>query len=671
MDVRYTMFIIALCAFQTTHTLISVQAFHGSSSSVSHTSIQFGLVRASDKNSRLEQELTALNAFNLKKKRAVSPQQPQSKVKAVPRIAVKPRPLVSLDEKSGRYIPPKEVSVSVSSSSQDEAISISSGKDSDDYLYYESMSGWSTFKDGIYGVVDVVKGLRREKTVNSITDRTLEVAYTDTVGARSETAASIRKALSSPTPQTPGSQLLEKYEKSLKTKPNSSELNDISTGENLFTTESRKSFNSVKDTLYDTADSLKKKRKGNEVEVTSSSVLASQYKVPTKPSFNEEVSVKLISSNLEGIKSNNPIKRFKAQRAIAIEERKLQSKVQSEQRKQAFDSLKQMVFNFVESIQFIYQVILSIPSEVEKAIESTQYSLATTQTQIQDNFLEIQKAPAKIETFVEESKRSTLETVETVQAIPGQVEKQIVDTKEGIVKAVEDVQAIPGNIERKINETKKSIEETKQGVENFVQKIEDITFDAKVLAGLEKARPPPPPPPPPPKTAQDIAIGVAGEAAKLAGKSAVVVATGTVGMGVAGAKLAWGAASNEIAKNKEKQQRPVSLEKIGVKEQEESIANVVSAVTAVNRPKTIAEIDPLLEKEVTEALRVAEEALSATENTATTSVTPIRSIDGIPTMDINEAVRKAKEAAFQARKDANDVETMLMERKFYVKDQTP
>uniref|UniRef100_A0A7S3Q8V2 Uncharacterized protein n=1 Tax=Chaetoceros debilis TaxID=122233 RepID=A0A7S3Q8V2_9STRA len=671
MDVHYhytMMFIIALCAFQATHTLIPVHAFHVSSPSF----------RTFEK--RATATTTALNAFNLKKKF-----EPQPEVKSVPRIAVKPRPLVSLDEKSGRYIPPPKEVLSVSSSSHDKSDTISYGNEPDGYDYYESMSGWSTFKDGIYGVVDIVKGLRREKTVNSITDRTLEVAYTDTVGdsatSRSETAASIRKALSFSSPtQTPGSQLLEKYEKSLKTKTKSSEFNDssISTGENLFTTESRKTFNSVKDTLYDTADSLKKKKKENKPkpEATSTSTSTS-YKVPTKPSFNEEVSVKLISSNLEGITSNNPIKRFKAQRAIAIEERKRQSRLQREERKQTFDNLKQMVFNFVESLQVMYQVILSIPSEVEKAIDSTQYSIATAQTQIQDNFLELQKAPAKIETFVQESKRTTLETVETVQAIPGQVEKQIVDTKEGIVKAVEDVQAIPGNIERKINETKKSIEETRQGVENFVQKIEDITFDAKVLAGLEKARPPPPPPPPPPKTAQDIAIGVAGEAAKLAGKSAVVVATGTVGMGVAGAKIAWGAASNEITKNREKQQRlqVVSLDKIGVQEQEESIAiaKAVSAVTAVDRPQTMAEIDPLLEKEVREALRVAEEALSATENSATTSVTaPIRSIDGIPTMDINEAVKKAKEAAFQARRDANDLEAMLMERKLYgIKDQTP
>ena len=248
---------------------------------------------------------------------------------------------------------PTEVSASgssSSSSSHDKTETISYGNEPDGYDYYESMSGWSTFKDGIYGVVDVVKGLRREKTVNSITDRTLEVAYTDSVGARSEsetetTAASIRKALSfsSPTPQTrtPGSQLLDKYEKSLKTKSKSSELN---TGENLFTTESRKTFNSVKDTLYDTADSLKKKKKENKnknkPEATSTST---SYKVPTKPSFNEEVSVKLISSNLEGIQSNNPIKRFKAQRAIAVEERKRQSRLQSEQRKQTFDNLKQMV----------------------------------------------------------------------------------------------------------------------------------------------------------------------------------------------------------------------------------------------------------------------------------------------------------------------------------------
>eukprot|EP01083_Nonionella_stella_P076144 207336_1 len=147
MDIHYTMFIIALCALQTTHTFISVQAFHGPSSH-----IQFGLARAStDNNSRLERQLTALDAFNLKKKRTASPQQPAAK--SVPRIAVKPRPLVSLDEKTGRYIPPKQVSVS-SSSSQDEVILSSVKEQPDDY--YENMSGWSTFKDGIYGVVDVV-----------------------------------------------------------------------------------------------------------------------------------------------------------------------------------------------------------------------------------------------------------------------------------------------------------------------------------------------------------------------------------------------------------------------------------------------------------------------------------------------------------------------------------
>lgn len=579
-----------------------------------------------------------------------------SPMTSVPRIAVKPRPLVSLDEKTGRYIPPPKALTPDSSSV--------SPQDQEEFTYNDSLGGWGAFKDGVYGIVDSVSGLRSNKTPNGIADRTISVAYSDTVG---------KKASPSSPDSTPGKRLLETYNKSLKNDPETRE--DISTGENLFTSDTRKTFNIAKDTFYNAVDALGKKEKTEKDEAADISIEMNLFRVATKPSFNEEESVALVSSQLDDLVSTNPLKRFKARVAIATEQRKRERNLQANNKNQAFAALKNMFYSFVETCQAIYLIVLSIPEEVEKMIEATQDAMETTQTQIQSSIVEIQQTPDKIEQAVVQTRATTTETIETIKQIPIQVESKLTETKEGITKTIQEVQAIPGKVEQTVTETKKSIEDTKQGVANFVQKVEDLTFDAKVMVGLEKAKPPPPPPPPPPKTSQDIAREVAGEAVKLAGKGAVVVAKGTAGMGISGAKLAWNAATKAQEKKKMEQQQKKELQR-NVEESVRAAATSAKAEDIIPKrvpkaenlpkpPRTIAEIDPLLEKEVAEALRVAEEALAAGKQEQAVA---IAKTEGIPTMDINEAVMKAKEAAAQARKDAAELEAMLMERKYYVKE---
>jgi hypothetical protein len=75
--------------------------------------------------------------------------------------------------------------------------------------------------------------------------------------------------------------------------------------------------------------------------------------------------------------------------------------------------------------------------------------------------------------------------------------------------------------------------------------------------------------------------------------------------------------------------------------------------------QTLADIDPLLDNKITEALRSAEAALYAKKQSK--KIQNDKNT-GVITIEINEAVRKAKEAAELAKKDADELEAMMNER---------
>jgi hypothetical protein len=309
---------------------------------------------------------------------------------------------------------------------------------------------------------------------------------------------------------------------------------------------------------------------------------------------------------------------------------------------------------------------VNVPSEIEKSIEMTQY-------EIEKAAVKIQKSPEKVQLMIEDTKKTVKETqTATVKIVneAQQMPKRVGDTVAGTVK---EVRAIP----TKVN---KSIEDTKNEVKYFVQ-------EARYRTGLE-IRPRPPPPPPQAKSLEELrnelALKVAKEAALFAGKASIVIATGTAGMAVGGVKIALQAA--KAAQEKSKRER-----KDGDMVRESQLATPITTAPKVT-PLSIAEIDPSLEKEVSEALRLVEVAMKESKVTEISKpevevamkeskVTEIsepevkiettrkvlrksRPLAISPNdIDINEAVKRANLAAENAQKDAAFLKAFLNKRK--------
>lgn len=555
-----------------------------------------------------------------------------SKKKNIVRIPVKSRPLVVLDEKTGKYVPQQSLpDVAVPGISEKETL-----------VEINQVSGWDTFKGGVYNMVDGITSIRRTKSKNSIKHRTIAVAYSDTIEA---------KVASSDKETAPGQKLMQQYEASLKTTPENVPR-DLSNGENLFKSDLQKSFDSAKDSMYGTIDNLSWKKKPPSSIPNTQEVI---NKLPSKTSINNDVEVTTLSANASALNSANPLKRLKASLAIFFEERKRKRFEAAASRRAAVDNLKRFIFDFIDTVQVMYEALLSTPAQLER-------SALSAQDAVEETMLAIQKTPEKIQRVLEDTKKSVEETqkvtmgvMEDVKAFPQKVSTSV----EGVVT---EVQAIPRKVETSMEQTKQGVQQTVKGVQQFMQKVEDMTNEMKYMTGLE-ARPPPPPKPPrtTEELAKDVAVGVAKGTASLAGKAGVVVAKGTAGMAVSGAKLAWQAATADQPKKTAAKSRDIVI----------PASSMATKESKAGTPKSIAEIDPSLEAEVVEALRVAEEALAAPKAESAeidayavaAAVQKRGPVVSTKDIDINEAVRRAKTAAAQAKRDADELEAMLAERR--------
>ena len=319
-------------------------------------------------------------------------------------------------------------------------------------------------------------------------------------------------------------------------------------------------------------------------------------------------------------------------------------------------------YDFVDSIQTLYEVLVNLPSEVEKSFEATQYEIERTVEELQRTPEKFQQVVQGTRKSVEETQNNYLKIVNDVQQVPEKVGDIVVGT-------IKEVQAIPTKVNNSISETKRTIDETRKGVETFVQ-------ETKYILRLEQ-RPPPPPVPPnsPEELRKELALKVAKEAAFFVGKASVVIAQGTAGMAVGGVKLALQAAKTAQEKSKTKKER-----KDGdmVRERRVVAKTPIARSSSPVTPKSIADIDPMLEKEVAEALRLAEAAVNApkvhqhtltplVESTPKPAINVLREAKHITitSKDINikEAVNRAKLAAQFAKRDANQLEESLNKRR--------
>jgi hypothetical protein len=312
-------------------------------------------------------------------------------------------------------------------------------------------------------------------------------------------------------------------------------------------------------------------------------------------------------------------------------------------------------YDFVDSIQTLYEVLVNLPSEVEKSFEATQYEIERTVEELQRTPEKFQQVVQGTRKSVEETQNNYLKIVNDVQQVPEKVGDIVVGT-------IKEVQAIPTKVNNSISETKRTIDETRKGVETFAQ-------ETKYATGLEQ-RPPPPPVPPksPEELRKELALKVAKEAAFFVGKASVVIAQSTASMAVDGVKFALQAVKTAQEKSKKEKK-------------DRDTIRVVAPITKSSSPViplSIADIDPMLEKEVAEALRLAEAAVNApkvhqhtltplVESTPKPAINVLREAKHITitSKDINikEAVNRAKLAAQFAKRDANQLEESLNKRR--------
>lgn len=615
----------------------------------------------------------------------------------IPKISVKPRPLVSMDESTGRYIPqppqPPQLNVNGQKHSTTTTTTTTTPAERmNDLSYEQQFSGWDSFKDLVYDTIDTAtfipkligKAINRNKLTTS--RRNLAVGYSDTVEFKPQLATNFRASIladdgnddylygkratapstSRPVGKGPAAQIVRQYESSL-----SASSKDRSDGEDLYRSKSREKFDTAKDGIYDLFTGKKSQPKQqsksiagkkqspllNNISISTPSTESSSssssgfygsdsadFKSMSKPSTNKDETLINITPYLADLNSSNPIKVLKAKIAIASEERKKKRRIQEQKTRETIDGYRKTAFDIVDAIQNFYNIILSLPKQVEESIASAENALEQTVDQTKKTAKEVRAIPSKVQLAVEDTKQS------------------VKNTKQATIEAVEEVKSIPQKIEKRVADTKQSIKETKEGVEDFVQKVDSFAFEVKVIAGLEKPKPKPPPPPPPPKTNKEIALEVAGVVAKTTGKAAVqtavVVGKGTIGLTTSAAKVAYNVATAERVEKKENKPSLLSRVAKTVKPQrkEEEVEHMNSNIETT---VTIGEIDPLLEREVTDALRSAEEALD------TISKEKENPSSDLTSLQINEALLKAKTAAAEARRDAEELQSMLEKRKDY------
>lgn len=312
----------------------------------------------------------------------------------------------------------------------------------------------------------------------------------------------------------------------------------------------RTSFDSFKENLYSASDAFGA-ISSPKPEPTPLDKL--ERSIPYKKSLIQELGVD--AENVEDLLSDNPVKRFQAQQEI----REREVRRRAELRNERIRAKKEDLYKVVDAMQ---AAVDSFPETIDK-----------TEKVIKETIKTVKTVPSKVEKVVEE-----------VKALPLSVQKKADETKQSLEatidqtkRAVEEVIDIPNKVSKKAEDTKKAVLDTKESIEEGVTNV-------KVLLRLEKPKPKPPKlPPPKPKTAKEIALSIAGSAAKGAAQATWWVAKSA-------ATAAWDGASSAI---RERQQTSSN-------QQEES--------TTSSRNKA-REQAAELQKEVDEALRLADETL--------------------------------------------------------------
>lgn len=372
----------------------------------------------------------------------------------------------------------------------------------------------------------------------------------------------------------------------------------------------KSSFENIKASVYTAVDFVTSPgptMTPSDIREQKKTVFTSTLAVPSKPSMNRAaaLSEELLSS------ATNPVERIQAEMEIREQEARARATVRNEK----IRAKKEDLYRIVDSLQATVDALPETFDKTEAAVLEVLASAKTIPQKVERTAQDIQAIPDVVAKKAAETQRSIQETVERTQQV------------------VRDVQSIPQTVARSVEETKQTLVSTQESVQEAVTTV-------KVLVGLEKPVPKPPKrPPPPPKSAKEIGLGIAGQAAKVTGKVAwwagknaatlawkgagVAVGKGieTIGPVVAEAWqnqiTAWNETSNPDASpsssstttTQNKSVKPEETPAIDVpRKARKEPAIVAKSVTQAQLDQELKEAQALA-KEVADALELAEKAL--------------------------------------------------------------
>jgi hypothetical protein len=280
--------------------------------------------------------------------------------KGVPRVAVRPRPLVKFDE-SGLYNPEDQSAgrFDIVTDNDENNMGMSTRMNT-------NMPSWNAFKDGVSNFVDFITRADSRNTIeNTIKNRKMAVAYSDTVEAHMGGKNGKKAVAIVPSPtasiaaqdsaETLGKNVLNQYQASLKN-------TDFSNGENLYFSPLRNSFDAGKDIFYGTIDSLTSTSNNVNVDTEKRALYPDtreESKVAARPSVNRDEDVAIAAEYASSLTSVNPIKRLKANIAIAADTQRRKRRLEQERRAKTVNSIRQILVSDLS-----HGLFLIMPSSV-------------------------------------------------------------------------------------------------------------------------------------------------------------------------------------------------------------------------------------------------------------------------------------------------------------------
>ena len=426
----------------------------------------------------------------------------------------------------------------------------------------EKPSGWDVLKSTLYGTVDGVGSLS-EKLKGGGEDTGVQGGY-----------STIEKTIYSNA--SPGQRLMNEYRARSSPSSSSSSATPGQSSSSATTSDIPKTsaFDTFKGVVYDSVDVASQVFSG---DLDDSDDSLQSFKPLVQPSLSSTE----VQKALPDLQSNNIIKRKIAEGKIQNWEEKETKRQRDLEREEKARKFKESVYQIGDAVLASAEALSGVPSVVSSAVDETGKIAKKVKT-------EVNKVPGKVDAVVNTFSAIPVKVKATSDQVLDSVKESVQSTK----KAVDEVKTIPTKIEA-------SAKSTKQKVDAAVTAVDEVATNVKVFVGLEKPKPKPPKtPPPPPPTASEIGM-------KVAGSVVTGVATGT-------AKLAWWAGKGaavaawngvQSATGKTKAEEVPTSPAVSLTELPETTK------APEKRPSSITSSDDDVDKEVQEALRLAQSAI--------------------------------------------------------------